>query len=70
MKEPGESDSGTGARFASEKQVPRCARNDNFWKKLSKKGKGNTGVSPLRFAPVEMTRFGGGRQKTEAIPAG
>ena len=28
----------TGARFAREKQVPRSARNDNFFSKLSKKG--------------------------------
>ncbi|HEY5211701.1 MAG TPA: hypothetical protein VIJ38_01620, partial [Acidobacteriaceae bacterium] len=31
----------TGARFASEKQVPRCARNDRQKDKGNGKGKGN-----------------------------
>jgi hypothetical protein len=38
---PGGNDRKKGKGKNGRQQVPRCARNDNFFQKLSKKGKGN-----------------------------
>ena len=46
----------------------RCAQNDGE-KQTTTAASANTGVSPLRFAPVEMTSFGrsGGEQATAPL---